>query len=478
MPKRSESLLEKLKLGQQGWNEVLSRNAQRLNDILLKVENLLDVDLANLATGDVLWWNESNQKFENVNKAYAVSAGSVSSWSSESSELSVSSETISSESSESSESSNSSLSESSVVVSGSSSSESSESSESSFSCGNLASDQTSGETFSASNYYSTYVPANAFDNNNSTSWIVDVPGGWEWIEVQFAIAKSIMQLRVRSANIGWANTPTELQLRSSGNGNFVGEEIIVFQTSGLTWSQNEWKTFQFETSVDVDHYRLYVNGSLSQYNIAEIEMMECNDYSISSSSSSESISSESSESSNSSSSSLFSACDAGWTGQLNTGQIYSASHYTADAFRAFDNNINTAWNSGIVPSSPRWVQIQFSTPRRIRKYLRRNLYWNYNLYHARRFVLYASNTGAFAGEHVLLHDTGIIDWGESVTQTFEFSNANEYTYYRFYLYNPLDGGYFYVSHINMYECLDDSESSLSSSESSESSYSSLSSESL
>ena len=35
MPKRNESLLEKLKLGQQGWNEVLSRNAQRLNDILL-----------------------------------------------------------------------------------------------------------------------------------------------------------------------------------------------------------------------------------------------------------------------------------------------------------------------------------------------------------------------------------------------------------------------------------------------------------
>ena len=289
MPKRSESLLEKLKLGQQGWNEVLSRNAQRLNDILLKVDGILDVDITGLATGDVLWWSVSSQKFENVNKAYAISAASVSSASSISSESSESSVTISSLSSESSEN----------IVSNSSSSVSSESSESSFSCGNMASDQTSGETFSASDYYSTYVAANAFDDNNSTSWIVDVPGGWQWIEVEFAISKSIMQLRVRSANIGWENTPTDLQLKASGNGNFVGEENLVFQTSGLTWTQNEWKTFQFQTLVDVDYYRLYVNGSLSQYNIAEIEMMECNDYSVSS----ESSESSSSESSNSSSAS-------------------------------------------------------------------------------------------------------------------------------------------------------------------------------
>ncbi len=108
MGKRTETQLEKLKRGGQGWNEVLSANAEKLNDILLRIDGLVDVDITNLATGDVLWWNASNQKFENVNKAYAISAASVSSWSSESSELSVSSATVSSESSESSESSSSS----------------------------------------------------------------------------------------------------------------------------------------------------------------------------------------------------------------------------------------------------------------------------------------------------------------------------------------------------------------------------------
>ena len=464
MPKRSESLLEKLKLGQQGWNEVLSRNTQRLNDILLKVDGLLDVDITNLATGDVLWWNESNQKFENVNKAYAISAGSVSSWSSESSELSVSSETISSESSESSESSDSSNSESSQIVSGSSSSESSESSESSFSCGELASDQTFGETFDASNYYSTFVPANAFDNNNSTMWIVDTPAVWEWIEVEFAQSKSIMQLRVRSANIGWENTPTRLELRASGNGNFIGEETVVFQTPVLTWSQNEWKTFQFGTAVDVDYYRLYVNGSLSQYNIAEIEMMECNDYSISSESSSSDSSVSSETISSISSESSQSLCGVGWTSQLNLNQSYDASENSAYARSAFDGLNYTWWNSYISPGTE-WIQIEFDIAKRVRRYGRYN-YSPYSEYHPRRMRLRASNDPTFTS-YVELHDTGIIAWAGGQTQYFEFDNDTDYKYYRFYCSNPLNNGYIYVSHIHMYECVEDSESSSSSESSAE-----------
>jgi len=464
MPKRSESLLEKLKLGQQGWNEVLSRNAQRLNDILLKVDGLLDVDITDIKTGDVLWWNASNQKFENVNKAYAISAASVSSASSESSELSISSETVSSESSESSESSNSSDSESSQIVSGSSSSESSESSESSFSCGELASDQTFGETFDASNYYSTFVPANAFDNNNSTMWIVDTPAVWEWIEVEFALSKAIMQLRVRSANIGWENTPTRLELRASGNGNFVGEETVVFQTPVLTWSQNEWKTFQFGTVVDVDYYRLYVNGSLSQYNIAEIEMMECNDYSISSESSSSDSSVSSETISSISSESSQSLCGVGWTSQLNLDQSYDASENSAYARSAFDGLYYTYWLSNIVPGTE-WIQIEFDIAKRVRRYGRYN-YSPYSEYHPRRMRLRASNDPTFTS-YVELHDTGIIAWAGGQTQYFEFDNDTDYLYYRFYCSNPLNNGYIYVSHIHMYECVEDSESSSSSESSAE-----------
>lgn len=147
MGKRTETQLEKLKLGGQGWNEILSANAEKLNDILLRIDGLLDVDIADLKTGDVLWWNASNQKFENINKAYAISAGSVSSWSSESSVSSVSSN--SSESSDSSESSetisSSSSSWSSEESSSSSSSESSYSSLSSYSSSSSSSSESSAQ---------------------------------------------------------------------------------------------------------------------------------------------------------------------------------------------------------------------------------------------------------------------------------------------------------------------------------------------
>lgn len=461
MGKRTESQLEKLKFGAQDWNEVLSRNAERLNDILLRVDGLLDVDINNLKDGDVLWWNEANQKFENVPKAYAVSAASVSSASLISS--------TSSESSESSESSNSSE----LILSQSSSSESSESSESSFSCSNWAGDQTSGETFTASDYHSTYVPANAFDDNNSTSWIVDVPGGWEWIGVEFALDKAIMQLRVRSANVGWANTPNDLQLKVSATGDFVGEETTLLDVTGLTWSQDEWKEWYFDNSLDKKYYRLYVNGSgLSQYNIAEIEMMECNDYSVSSESSESSLSSESSESSESSSSSSVSAC-AEFGPNISQGRTYDANEQSASAGSAFDNQTAewSTWTSDIVPGTS-WIEVDFGSgfSPAIRKI---GVYTSVNAVRIntpQRWRIRGSNTGAFGGEEVELHDTGVQSLSSNNTWYYvEFENTTFYRYYRIYGTDAISNTYHKFNEIRMYECTDNEASESSSSESSQSS---------
>ena len=66
MPKHTETLLERLTWSQQGWQKVLSDNMEKLEDTLLYVDGLLDVDITSLADKDILQWNSSSQKFENV----------------------------------------------------------------------------------------------------------------------------------------------------------------------------------------------------------------------------------------------------------------------------------------------------------------------------------------------------------------------------------------------------------------------------
>jgi len=56
--------LEKVQWGAQGFIEVINRNLSRLNDELLLVSGLIDVDLSGLADTNALTWNASTQKFE------------------------------------------------------------------------------------------------------------------------------------------------------------------------------------------------------------------------------------------------------------------------------------------------------------------------------------------------------------------------------------------------------------------------------
>lgn len=61
-----ETQLERLRYGSQSWSEIMRDNAQLLEDTLLKLSNLLDVDITSLQDGDILWYNSSSGKFENV----------------------------------------------------------------------------------------------------------------------------------------------------------------------------------------------------------------------------------------------------------------------------------------------------------------------------------------------------------------------------------------------------------------------------
>lgn len=66
----TESQLRKHRWSSQGWIQVLDFNMTRLNDTLLKVSGMLDVDLSSLSDNDVLRYNTSSGKFENVSYGF------------------------------------------------------------------------------------------------------------------------------------------------------------------------------------------------------------------------------------------------------------------------------------------------------------------------------------------------------------------------------------------------------------------------
>jgi len=64
--KFTETGLEHFRLNAQAWSGIMAATAQELEDNILKLSSMLDVSLTSLTDGDVLRWNASSQKFENV----------------------------------------------------------------------------------------------------------------------------------------------------------------------------------------------------------------------------------------------------------------------------------------------------------------------------------------------------------------------------------------------------------------------------
>lgn len=141
-------------------------------------------------------------------------------------------------------------------------------------------DQTSGQTFDASNYYGAFVPGNAFDDSDSSYWFVFGPSDPEWIEVEFSVAKKIARVRVLYAVLGWDDGPDQVIIKASNTGAFSGEEVTLHTSaSGLSWNTSapEWKEFDFTNSTPYLFYRVYCNHHPAVGHdllINEIEMME------------------------------------------------------------------------------------------------------------------------------------------------------------------------------------------------------------
>jgi hypothetical protein len=138
-------------------------------------------------------------------------------------------------------------------------------------CGSYTSDLTSGQTFSASGTSSGYEPSKAFDDNTSTYWYYIATS--VWIQVQFSEAKAIARATVRNVSSG-STSPSAITIKGSNTGSFSGEEAELYSTSGLSWSNGETKTFDFDNENTYTHYRLYMTVSFGPQ-ISEIALMEC-----------------------------------------------------------------------------------------------------------------------------------------------------------------------------------------------------------
>ena len=141
-------------------------------------------------------------------------------------------------------------------------------------------DLTAGETFDASDAYSGNEADKAFDDNGSTFWFILGPSDPEWIEVQFATARTIARVRIEYNIIGWDDGPDQVIIKASNTGAFGGEETTLHTSaSGLTWSTAgaEWKEFDFTNTTAYTYWRVYcIHDPAPGHDllINEIEMME------------------------------------------------------------------------------------------------------------------------------------------------------------------------------------------------------------
>jgi len=63
----SGSNLEKPDYGTPGWTAIYNKDIELLNDILLKIQSLLDVNPENLVDGTLLVWDSTASKWKSRN---------------------------------------------------------------------------------------------------------------------------------------------------------------------------------------------------------------------------------------------------------------------------------------------------------------------------------------------------------------------------------------------------------------------------
>lgn len=135
--------------------------------------------------------------------------------------------------------------------------------------GTWSADQCSGGTPSASSVYSTYVAANAFDNNGTTQWAANATTGW--LEYQLPSAQVIQGYTVQIYTTPTA-APKNWTFQYHNGSTWVTVDTVVNETN---WANTEKRRFAFTNAVSATRWRINIsanNGHASNVGIAEMEM--------------------------------------------------------------------------------------------------------------------------------------------------------------------------------------------------------------
>ncbi len=142
--------------------------------------------------------------------------------------------------------------------------------------GNYSADRCTGGAASAQEHQSSYVAANAFDDDLLSLWRNNgsIP---VWIAYDFGAgnSKTIARYQIYWQGADGGLTPKDWRFQASNDG---ATWTTLDTQTGQSWSSGEWKTFTIANTETYRHYRIYITANNGGANngvyIQEIEMLE------------------------------------------------------------------------------------------------------------------------------------------------------------------------------------------------------------
>jgi hypothetical protein len=115
-----------------------------------------------------------------------------------------------------------------------------------------------------------------YDEDMNTRWITGTPDAIEWIKIEFLSKRLVNKLRMRVFQQDTLQMPERIILKANDtDSDWAGSDILL-DTGVLTWSNYEWKEWEFENDTHYKYYRsdLYRND-VDWMEVTQVEMMQC-----------------------------------------------------------------------------------------------------------------------------------------------------------------------------------------------------------
>jgi hypothetical protein len=126
-------------------------------------------------------------------------------------------------------------------------------------------DLCTGGTANARGYDGGNTPAKAVDDDTATGWhdtFSKYSDGETWWDYSWSTAKQVNKVNI-TAGTNETRAPGNFQILGSNTGVFGGEERLIYETdsAGITWEDDEQKSFEFDNEHYFKYYRIHVQDS-------------------------------------------------------------------------------------------------------------------------------------------------------------------------------------------------------------------------